>query len=109
MSTYNELTTEQKADLAAYDTFLRGTIRSLVGVMTKAAPERWQAFASASVDPAIESLADGELIPNSTGLAGAKPLTKAEFIALQTLMRSLLTTARNNIAVITKAVGVNGE
>lgn len=109
MSTYNELTTEQKADIAAYDTFLRGTIRSLVRVMAKSEPDRWQAFAVASVDPIIESLSAGESIPNSTGLAGAKPLTKAEFIALQTLMRGLLAMGRDNIAIVTKAVGVNGE
>lgn len=109
MPTYNGLTDEQKADVSAYDTFLRGTLRSLVRVMAKSEPDRWQAFAAASVDPVIASLADGESIPNSTGLAGAKPLTKAEFLALQTLMRGLLAMGRDNIAIVTKAVGVNGE
>jgi hypothetical protein len=49
------------------------------------------------------------IIPNSTGLAGAKDLTAAEFVALQTMARQLVDLANLQLPLIVKAIGINGE
>jgi hypothetical protein len=60
------------------------------------------------VDPLLAELDPAAVIPNSTGLAGAKPMTAAEFLALQAMARGLVTLAEANVAVIVKAIGING-
>lgn len=106
---YIDLTAEQKADIARYDTFLRGMISSLFGLYKQAAPAQWEAFAKSSVDEAVKELDPTAIIPNSTGLAGAKDLTAAEFTALQTMARGLVSLANEQLPLIVKAIGINGS
>lgn len=110
--TFDELKTsnpEAAADLASYDTYLRGVLSSLFHVFRDAQPERWGAFAAASVDPVLATLDDSTTVPNSTGLAGAKPLTAAEFRQLQAMSRQLVQLALDNVSLIVKAIGINGQ
>ena len=68
---------------------------------------RWVTFASANCDPQTAAIADTEIIPNSTGLTGAKDLTAAEFKTLQAIGVQLMGIAQTNIALIVKAIGIN--
>jgi hypothetical protein len=105
---YDDLTAEQKADIARYDTFLRGMISSLFALYKAAGPSQWEAFAKSSVDVPLATLDATEIIPNSTGLAGSKDLTAAEFTALQTMARGLVALANEQLPLIVKAIGING-
>lgn len=107
MATYDSLSSEQKEDIATYDKFLRGFFSSISAIGKQADAETWNQFAIANCDAALATLADGETIPNSTNLGGAKPLTVAEFRALQTIARNLKSLSDSNRALLVKAVGVN--
>jgi len=106
---YDDLTTEQKADIQRYDTYLRGVLSSLLGVFKQASPEQWAAFSAMSVDPVLATLDDSAIVPNSTGLAGAKDLTAAEFKQLQVMSRGLVKLAQDNLPLVVKAIGINGS
>lgn len=104
---YEELSAIQRADLAAYDRYLRGVFSSLAAIARQADPDQWAAFAAANVDPLLAQLADEAAIPNATGLGGAKELTAAEFRRLQAIGRALLASLADERALLVKAVGVN--
>ena len=104
---YEDLTNEQKNDIARYDNFMRSILKALGKVGKEADSVVMNQFALLNVDPVISSLDQGELIPNSTGYAGAKPLTKTEFLTLQGILRGLETTKLNHMEVMVKAIGVD--
>ena len=105
--TYDQLTNEQKSDIAAYDKFMRGLTSSLAKIAREAGVATWNQFAVANVDSVVATLDSGESIPNSTSYAGAKPLTKSEFLGLQTILRGLASTQATNLSLIVKAIGIN--
>ena len=105
---FEKLTAEQQADIERYDTFLRGMISRLFALYKSAGPAQWEAFAKSSVDGPLKSLDPTAIVPNSTGFSGAKDMTAAEFVALQTMARGLVKLADDNLALIVKAIGVNG-
>lgn len=105
--TWEALSEQGQGNVLLYDKFMRGMFSQLSGMMMRSNAAAMNAFATANVDDVIASLNDGVKIPNSTGLAGAQPLTKVEFQALQTILRSLAQTASDNVAMMTKAVGIN--
>jgi hypothetical protein len=107
MGLYNDLTDEQKADLALYDTALRGILSSLVATSSKVNAVNLNEWSKANVDPIIDGLDAAEVVPNSTGLGGAKDLTKEDLQALRTLARQLLGMLATNQALLAKTVGVN--
>lgn len=109
--TYEELTAEQKADLATADTYYRRLLRNLQQVFKDADASVNAPWLAVNADPIVASLGDGELIPNSTGLAGAKPLTVAEFRLIQQAVREVWgIRLRAELQVpIAKALGVNAE
>lgn len=105
--TYTDLTVEQKADLSRYDLFLRGVFSSLSHLGRDADVEQWNTFATVNVDPVLAKLDPAELIPTTTGLGGAKPLTQAEFLQLQGIALQLRSLLQNERALLVKAIGVN--
>ena len=107
MALYNDLTNEEKQNIGRYDTFMRGVTSSLMNLHKNSDPSVWNQFAMDNVDSVVASLNSGEIIPNNTGLGGAKDLTKEEFLTLQGIIRTLSTTADDNIGLIVKSVGVN--
>lgn len=104
-----DLTDEQLADIATYDTYARGLLSTLMKVYRDSDAQTMSLWALSNVSPNIESLNDGEIITNSTGLAGAKSLTKEEFAQMMTLLKSLSDIAVSNISLIVKAIGINSE
>ena len=104
---YDELTDEQKADIAAYDLYLRGTLRQLTRVAIQANPSHWNTFATDRVDSLLARLADTETIPNSTGLARAVDLTVPEFRTIQAIARQLAMLMVTHKSLLVKAIGTN--
>lgn len=107
MATYAELTADQKDDIATYDTYIRGAASSLLAIRKTSDPDTWNQFAVDNVDAVKATLTVGEVVPNSTGLGGAKDLTIAEFDQLQSVLRQINDLFTNNKALLVKAVGVN--
>ena len=100
--TFDELKTsnpEAAADLASYDTYLRGVLSSLFHVFRDAQPERWGAFAAASVDPVLATLEEwvrggGRLVV--TGPSGTREGTSGMFKRRESpLLAGLLGSAGN--------------
>jgi len=109
MALYESLTVEQKADIATYDTFLRGTFSGLAHLAKNADISSWNQFAVANVDAALATVDATESIPNATNLAGAKDLTQAEFLELQVVARQLSGILADKLPLLVKAVGVNAQ
>jgi len=109
MLQWDDLNPKDAADIQRYDTYLRGILSSLFGVFRQASPEQWSAFSAMSVDPALAALDDMAIVPNSTGLAGAKDLTAGEFKQLQAMSRGLVQLAIDNLPLVVKAIGINGK
>ena len=107
MATYDSLTDEQKKDIATYEGFLRGVARQLIAMIKEADPETWNQFAKDNVDSVMTTLGPTEIIPLSTGHAGAKNLTAKECQDLQALARTTLRTLQQNWSLLVKASGPN--
>lgn len=101
------LTEQEKSDLTAYDTYLRGILRELARVAIKADPTMWNAFAVSRIDPLLAELDATAVLPNTTGLAQASDMTQAQFLGLQALARGLVQTLDTNRDLIITAIGVN--
>lgn len=105
MATYASLTPAQQADLASYDTFLRGTFLQLSALYRNINASVWSQFDVTTVAPIVQSLGATELIPNSTGLANAVPLTQAQFAALEQALQDLNAEWTANFGTIVAAIG----
>ncbi len=91
---YADLNQEQKDQLAGWERTVRGAmgeLQRLLDVLTLLRNEYWanpggiaQLFNIPTLWP------DGEVIPNSSGLAGSAPQTKLDFINLVSQMDGLL-------------------
>ena len=110
MAKYTEQSDQFKADMALYDTYLRGTARRLLAVAREAMPDHWNQFSTDRIDSALATIDGAEQIPKGpTGLAGALPLTAAEVKQMQLVMRQLVGLMMANKSLLVKAVGVNVE
>ena len=91
MATYAELTAEQKSILAAWERNLRGWTNTAARLLAEA--RALQAAADASNGPRdiVTSLDAAEEIPNSSGIAGAHDLTRAEMAAIFTILDNYIT------------------
>ena len=107
---YSELTEQQQSDAAIVDTWRRGVLSSLLRVL-KDANYMTMIPRAMEVDALIATLEDGEIIPNSTGLGGARDMDKDRFIALGVMLQELITVYETAIAadpsLAIDAVGVN--
>jgi hypothetical protein len=105
VATYDSLTAEQKADLDAYDKFLRGSCRVFNAAMGQIDPENWHQFALDNIDPILATLDPAEVIPTTYGGIGAKTLTAQETKDLQTAARTILQLMATNKSLTVKAAG----
>lgn len=105
MATYNSLSDSDKA-----------VVQNTVNLIRSASGERARAWnrQKAIADDSnavalLTSLDAGETIPNTSGLAGADDMTRAEFVSLWNILESDRTTNDNatNRAKIAKACGIN--
>lgn len=107
MVTYDQLTDAQKADLATYDVFMRGTFAALAKVAKEANPAVMYAFAQANITPLLPTLDPATEIPTGVGYAGAKRLTAEEFAAGRDLLDQLNGLLAANLPLLAKMAGVN--
>ena len=108
MALYTDLTQADKDLLGAFERNTRGWINQVLakGIIQARALDAART-ASGGVQSIIDSLDVGEIVPNSSGIAGAQELTKAEWNTLIGGLSSFLSTydtlaTRRNIA---KAAG----
>lgn len=78
MATYASLTTEQKDAVQSLVNGLRGADVAIQAVMRQAAVlgAAW----NGGISDLVNGLTDGEVIPNTSGLAGAQSVSKADAI-----------------------------
>lgn len=76
MATVASLTEQQIKVLTDFDSLLRPTIIKMNQLINEANAVAVQY--SATVNPIISTLDDGQVLPTNTGLAGAVPLDKAD-------------------------------
>ena len=105
---YAELTEDQKKAIANADKFRRQAVNNLVKMATAAALIPNMAYIAINVDPVVATLADTEVIPNSTSLVGARDMTVAEWNALGTLLANIVKMQSDpaNLPLIIASIGM---
>lgn len=83
MATYAELSQVEKDQLAALERNTRGWLNSLAALLAQARALDAAWAASNGGDAIVASLNAGEVVPNSSGIAGAQNLTKEEWITMR--------------------------
>ncbi len=107
MTQYADWTDEQKADFALYDVAIRGIVSTLGNAFKGANPDDLNQFSIDRVEPLVSVLDAAAALPNTSNLAGATDVTKEEFEAVQTLLRSVVSVYKNNRALLQKCAGLN--
>lgn len=83
MALYADLTQEQKDQLAALERNTRGWLNSLATLLAQARALDAAWAASNGGDALVASLDAGQVVPNSSGIAGAQNLTKEEWVQMR--------------------------
>lgn len=83
MALYSELTPEDQAVLAAWERNMRGWLNSLATLLSQARALDASLEASGGAGAILDSLTAGEVVPNSSGIAGAHNLTKEEWAQMR--------------------------
>jgi hypothetical protein len=104
---YDELTDDQKADLATYDKFARGLMASLTTLHRQSGSAEMAQWATDNIDGLLDQIDDTEIIPRATNHAGAKDVTAGEMKQARTIMQQMLGLRQANVSLLVKLVGVN--
>ncbi len=100
MATYASLTTEEKEILAAWERNCRGWVNTAISrSIIEARALKASLDASGGAGDLLDSLDAGEIIPNSSGIAGAHDLTKEEWAVLRSAGINDYLTAYDTVAV----------
>ena len=83
MATYAPLTQDEKDLLAAWERNTRGWLNSLSTAIAQARALDASLEASNGPGAILDSLDVGEIVPNSSGIAGAQNLTKEEWAVMR--------------------------
>ena len=105
----HQLSEEERLALSQYDSYMRLTLSKMMLLFRDANVLVMQQFALDNVDATLILMDGKDEVPNSTGLAGAKPLTVDEFAKLREMLHALVVMAGQNMPLIVKAIGVNAE
>lgn len=103
---YSAFTTQQKLMIANADTYYRQQVLKLVKLAQQANIIVNEAFIATNVDPLVNQLDVGQIIPNSTTLVGTQDMSVTDWQALQTIIRSLNTEMQNSLSLIIQAIGI---
>lgn len=109
MGLYADLQQEDKDIVEPWERNQRGWFNQLFGLLQNARALQSMIDASGGPRAIVTALDAGEEIPNTSGMAGGHPMTKAEWATLIGLMDDFLV-AHDTPAVrqlIAKAIGVN--
>lgn len=107
MGLYVDLLPEEKAILEAWERNTRAGLNTVARLVNELRTLQAAADASGGPRSIVQGLDAGQEIPNTSGLAGAHNLTKAEWASLLQIVDDFLT-ANDTVAVrqlLTKAAG----
>ena len=107
MATYESLTQEEKDTIAQAERYMRGAISSLVAYADTADFNLKEQYWLNEVKPIIDTLDVGEIIPNSSGLAGAVDITETEMPQAMNWLFGIQDDIDTNLALVVKLVGIN--
>lgn len=109
MALYADITPEQRAIIEAWERNTRGALNTLARLINEFRQLRAAADASGGPREIVTSLDVGQEVPNTSGLAGAHNLSKAEWASLLGVIDDVLlnydTAAIRQI--LSKSSGVN--
>ncbi len=109
MATYDSLTQEQKDTIAEGERWLRGTVSSLVAYADVSDFNLKEQYYNDNVLPLLNTLDPGEIIPNSSGLAGATDITEANMKAAMAWVFGIQSDIDTNLALVIKLIGINAN
>ena len=107
MATYASLTAEQKALIGQAERWARGAMSSLVAYADAADFDLKEQYWLAQAKPIVDTLDAGQIIPNSSGLAGAVDINKAEMLGAMTWLFGIQDDIDTNLAIVVKLIGIN--
>ena len=107
MATYDSLTQEEKDKIAQAERWMRGCISSLVAYADVADFNLKEQYWLNEVKPIVDTLDVDEIIPNSSGLAGAVDITEAEMPQAMNWLFGIQDDIDTNLALVVKLVGIN--
>ena len=107
MAQYADLTPQQKQLIAQAERWCRGAMASLVAFADIADFNLKEQFWRNEVEPLISALDPGEVIPNSSGLAGAQDITKEQLGGAMSWLFGLQDNIDSNLALVVKLIGIN--
>ena len=109
MGLYVDLSQSDKDLLAAWERNDRGWLNGLISRgIVEARALKASLDASGGAGDILDSLDAGEVVPNSSGIAGAQPLTKEEWLTLRNTGLADYLTTYDTVAVrelLAKAAG----
>jgi hypothetical protein len=108
MATYDSLTQDEKDLISAWERNTRGWLNSLARLIVEARALDAAMNASNGPGALLDSLDVGQVVPNSSGIAGAQNLTKEEWAVMRSAGLDDFLTAYDTNAVrrvIAKAAG----
>lgn len=107
MATYDSLTQEEKDSIAIIDEYARGTMVSALQLHRIAETELHEQLWIDVVQPILLTLDPGEVVPQSTGHAGASSLTPLELNSIVSWLFGMNDAMDGQLQMIRKAIGVN--
>ena len=100
---YADLTAEEQGIVDEGTQFIRGRLREMVGTDFDL---KLVAF-DQLVQPVLDLLLDGDVLPDRSGLAGSSDMTVADAELIKNWMQSRSDEIQTNKAVMVKAIGFN--
>lgn len=104
---YADLTTEEQELLGQAERWLRGTVSSLYSMLDDGDFELKAAYWTENIVPILAQLNASDVVPNTSGLAGAVDVTSSELSSAYTWLTGINSDTETNIALVTKFIGVN--
>lgn len=95
-NTWSQLTPAQQAQVLAFMPLFRAAVVELVAAADGGA--KLDGVWTGGISAVVESLSSGTVIPDSTGLAGASPLTMDDVVAQMSAIETLLSSANTTAA-----------
>lgn len=106
MALYDDLTDEEKSNLAIHERYMRDNSKNLCRMTAELDTEQWDEFIRQTIDPILDSLNNNETIPNTSGLQGSKDFKVLEYKNLKQGLNDLHEQQQLLIELLVKACGV---
>ena len=107
MATYDGLTQEEKDLIGESGRWMRGSVSSLVAYADDSDFNMKEQYYIDNVLPILNTLDPGEVVPNSSGLAGSQDITEAQMKAAMTWIFGIQDDIDTNLSLVVKLIGIN--